>query len=307
MRPTAGYSLPDVSEEPRNFGSWTGMETRVSSFYRRTGVLPSGSRVDPSQVYAAQAPPSPTGAVDCRSCGVISPPRQQGHCQACTSFACCALVEAMARIKYGRTFDLSPGELQYCSPTSPALGGGLAGCRHGWHPDECLQALQSYGVMPETALPYGDLHDGDVFSCCPYPRAIGWRWRAVRIRSYQVLDSLADARRWLRETGPIVGTLFINADLTVYTGGVFRWITEPGPGSGGDQHDVLVVGYNDDPGYWICKNSWGVTWGEDGFFRIAYEAFYSSPAQPKLKLPMTLFPFYGVPDVALPPLFPWPW
>jgi C1A family cysteine protease len=28
-------------------------------------------------------------------------------------------------------------------------------------------------------------------------------------------------------------------------------------------------GYNDDPGFWICKNSWG-TWGEQGFFRITY-------------------------------------
>jgi hypothetical protein len=38
-------------------------------------------------------------------------------------------------------------------------------------------------------------------------------------------------------------------------------------------HVVSVVGYNDSPGYWICKNSWGPRWGGSaglGFFNIGY-------------------------------------
>ena len=36
---------------------------------------------------------------------------------------------------------------------------------------------------------------------------------------------------------------------------------------GGDYrtgHGVTIVGYNDDYEYWICKNSWGKGWGENG-------------------------------------------
>lgn len=63
--------------------------------------------------------------------------------------------------------------------------------------------------------------------------------------------------------GPV--TVALNSDLLQhYKGGVFD------PPEGCPRrltHMVLLVGYT--PQTWILKNSWGVRWGERGYFRLA--------------------------------------
>lgn len=53
-------------------------------------------------------------------------------------------------------------------------------------------------------------------------------------------------------------------DFMSYSGGVYKHTS--GAQLGG--HAVKIVGWGD--GYWICANSWGPSWGEKGFFNIAF-------------------------------------
>ena len=57
-------------------------------------------------------------------------------------------------------------------------------------------------------------------------------------------------------------------DFMSYKGGIYKHVT--GYRTGG--HAVKLVGYGVEDGvnYWIIANSWGPAWGEDGFFRIAW-------------------------------------
>ena len=72
----------------------------------------------------------------------------------------------------------------------------------------------------------------------------------------------------LIQHGPLIICIGVWEDFMWYFGGVYhhRW----GPQVGG--HVVTIVGYNDSQSCWIVKNSWGTKWGEDGWFRMAYDA-----------------------------------
>jgi C1A family cysteine protease len=45
-----------------------------------------------------------------------------------------------------------------------------------------------------------------------------------------------------------------------------------GSGSKAIDHDVILVGWDDSTGSWILRNSWGPSWCEKGYMRIAYGA-----------------------------------
>jgi hypothetical protein len=72
----------------------------------------------------------------------------------------------------------------------------------------------------------------------------------------------------LLDHGPLIICIRVWEDFMWYFGGVYhhRW----GPRVGG--HVVAIVGYNDSQQCWIVKNSWGTKWGEDGWFRMSYDA-----------------------------------
>ena len=68
--------------------------------------------------------------------------------------------------------------------------------------------------------------------------------------------------------GPLAVALNANP-LQTYTGGILDKTSSQCPISGMN-HAVTMVGYGSESGkdYWIIKNSWGKSWGEDGYFRI---------------------------------------
>lgn len=62
-----------------------------------------------------------------------------------------------------------------------------------------------------------------------------------------------------------------NANFHLYSSGVYN---EPACKTDDDHldHAVVVVGYgttDDNLDYWIVRNSWGTSWGEDGYIRMS--------------------------------------
>ena len=187
----------------------------------------------------------------------VSPILNQGHCGSCVAFATIATLETQLNVTSGipnLNKELSPQALFEC-------GGGS--CDWGWQPDLAAQYLQQTGVPDEACDPYTIGATGQDVSCstaCSDAAA-----RSVKIAAYTQPNGM-DAAKAALKNGPLVTTLVVYADFMLYSSGVYQHVT--GPELGG--HAVSIVGFDDSKQAWIIRNSWGKSWGMNGFAYISY-------------------------------------
>jgi C1A family cysteine protease len=188
----------------------------------------------------------------------ITPVKDQGGCGSCVAFGSVATVEGTFRKQRtdpNLAVDLSEAELFYCIARAQGRN-----CSNGWWCDKGLDAFKTDGVVDEACYPYtaGDQNCTN--------RCADWQNRLTKITGWHQINSAADMKTWISTRGPLSCAFTVYNDFFSYRSGVYRHVS--GAVAGG--HCVCCVGYNDAGGYWICKNSWGTGWGDNGFFCIAY-------------------------------------
>jgi len=215
------------------------------------------SEVPPMEVPRERHEPAAIPAtLDWRSNGGnwISSVKDQGGCGSCWAFATTALLEAMVKISKHITgdIDLSEQMLVSCS--------GAGDCDAGGYEYKAAQYIKTTGIPKETCFPYTATDS----ACHP---CSDWASQAVRITSWSWVGSSTNAIGNALQNGPVTSWMAVYSDLYHYTSGVYK-PTAGATYEGG--HFVVIVGYNQSQQYWICKNSWGKSWGESGFFRIKW-------------------------------------
>lgn len=204
-------------------------------------------------------------AYDLRNVGgknFITPIKDQKNCGSCVAFGTVATVEGRMRVYYNNPdypADLSEAHLFFCYGRADG-----ATCSTGWWPQKAFDAFKSQGVADELCYPYDSgLAKKDCSGLCS-----NWAERVVKITGYTNLTgNAAKIKEWISTNkGPVCACFVVYNDFFSYKDGIYKHVS--GGQAGG--HCVTIVGYNDNPGYWICKNSWGTGWGKQGFFNIAY-------------------------------------
>jgi C1A family cysteine protease len=241
-------------------------------FVRRLGAVPPpgvtlAQLVERAQALRAREMAERAGAglpasFDLRDVGgknYITPIKDQGDCGSCVAFGTCAAIEGQVRRgldQPDRDVDLSEAHLFHCH-------GRAAGrsCATGWIPDDALRYCKSDGIADEACYPYTDADQNCTGRCSD------WQQRAHKVTDFHVVASPADAKQWLVQQGPLTACFVVYDDFPYYKTGVYR-MTQGAQQLGG--HCVTIIGYDDNAGCWICKNSWGTGWGDGGFFRIGY-------------------------------------
>jgi len=202
-------------------------------------------------------------AYDLRNVGgknFVTPIRDQKSCGSCVAFGTAATVESKLRVQRNNpnlAVDLSEAHLFFC------LGRDTGASCSGWWTTHAYDAFKNKGVADEACYPYDSgLSKKDCSGVCS-----NWASRVMKITGYTTLTSKpADIKAWVSTKGAVSAAFIVYGDFFSYKSGIYKHVS--GGKAGG--HCVTIVGYNDNPGYWICKNSWGANWGDKGFFNIAY-------------------------------------
>jgi C1A family cysteine protease len=195
----------------------------------------------------------PSGSLDWTQKGAVTGVKDQGQCGSCWAFSTTGSSEGAIQIAHGQLTSLSEQELVDCGGSYGNLGcnGGLM--------DRAFKYMEANGLCTEAAYPYkgvGGTCQKNSCTASAYTKLSGYKDVTPNENS---LGASVDI-------GPV--SVAIEADqagFQMYKGGVFT-------GTCGQNldHGVLAVGYGTDSGqnYWKVKNSWGTSWGEQGYIRM---------------------------------------
>lgn len=204
---------------------------------------------------------------DMRELGRVTPVRDQGLYGTCWAFASLAALETTLTPQENLMF--SPDHMSLCNSFS-------LGQNEGGEYTMAIAYMASWqGPVYESDDPYGDgktnpdlkarkhLEEAQILAPKDYvaiKEAI-YKYGAVETSIYTQMKT---ANSWSGYYNRERATYYYNQEATC-------------------NHDIIIVGWDDDfpkeyftitpenDGAFICKNSWGTEFGEDGYFYVSYE------------------------------------
>ncbi|CAM1299150.1 TINAGL1 (predicted) [Pycnogonum litorale] len=264
-----------------NYSMFWGKTLDEGIRYRLGTFKPNRLTVGMNEIHIKKRPYLPTD-FDARQKwrDIIQPIRDQGDCASSWAFSTTALASDRLGIQSNGTErkTLSPQNLLSCQ------NGRQKGCSGG-HLDRAWWYIRKYGVVTEECYPYTSgssgshgrcdvsrLSDPSGVSCRNNPGAVSMLYKSAP--PYKISSHEEEIMNEIYRNGPVQATFKVHRDFFMYRRGIYEHF-KASPGKKFGYHSVRIIGWGIDRSnsinpikYWLCANSWGRRWGENGYFRI---------------------------------------
>ena len=212
--------------------------------------------------------------------GCISPIKDQKFCGSCYSFSVTGALETrMCLASQGRVrAELSQQDIISCDSNNLKCQGDRL--------DNTWKYLENVGTTSLYCKPYQSMN-GSVPPCsnrCVNSTVSFFRYRA-RPGTWKVLNNVDQIKYEILNNGPMSAGMATFEDFETYKGDIFIHTA----GKQTDHHAVSIFGWGYSAKYrseyWILRNSWGPTWGEQGYFKILF-GMYEVDSMVNASLPL---------------------
>jgi C1A family cysteine protease len=207
------------------------------------------------ETFTSSASNTPV-SLDWRKKNAVTSVKDQGQCGSCWTFSSTGASEGAWAIATGKLTDLSEEQLVECAT---GIQYGSHGCSGG-QMEGAFKYLIQNGQCALSSYPYtsGTGNSGSCKSC-------------TQIAHFSSCSDVKPNDQ-ISLKGAVAQqpvAVAIEAD-TRYFQSYSEGILDSASCGTQLDHGVLIVGYGEESGekYWLLKNSWGTSWGEQGYFRI---------------------------------------
>uniref|UniRef100_A0AC35U8H3 Pept_C1 domain-containing protein n=1 Tax=Rhabditophanes sp. KR3021 TaxID=114890 RepID=A0AC35U8H3_9BILA len=243
--------LVSFNQEINEFSDWTPQEIDNLLGFKADVLLSATNNT----IWKAPVKDNYPPHHDWRSKGYVTPVKNQGRCGSCYIFSVIGAIEGSNRKKTERLVSLSEQNMLDCGPAFTCSGGNPM----------MVYELAKKGINSDKKYPYSGVKSKCRFDKNDIAGKVSG-FNSIKFGDEAALKSAIFLQ------GPIaIGMDAKHASFMGYKSGIW---SDPKCQSGVTKlnHAVLVVGYGTDPktkkDYYICKNSFGTRWGEQGYFKM---------------------------------------